>query len=145
MKARIMAAVAFAGSLTMAACTSWPMFAAGVRPECGSQNHIIYYNFQEEDLRASTGPIIRRITQQVAACQKAGGELKSVTIVGFPNRTDNSVGGDETAAARGQAVLDALVAAGLPAEKIKLASYRLDSDDINQPMRRRAEIAVEMR
>ena len=89
--------------------------------------------------------MIQLITEQVAACQKAGGELQSVSIVGFPNRTDISAGGDATAAARGQAVLAALVGAGLPAEKIKLVDHRLEAEDVNQPMRRRAEISVEMR
>lgn len=145
MSKTIMAAMALAGSVIMTGCASWPMFGAPARPECRSQSFIIYYNYQEEDLRASAEPAIQLISERVTACQKAGGELMSVSIVGFPNRKDSSVGGDATAVARGQAVLDALVAAGLPAEKIKLADYWLDAEDSDQPMRRRAEIAIEMR
>jgi outer membrane protein OmpA-like peptidoglycan-associated protein len=141
----IKVAAALASALTASACISWPMSASRARPECASQTYIIYYNYHEEDLRVSTQPMIRHITEQVATCQKAGGQLKSVTIVGFPNRADNSAAGDETAVARGQAVLDALVAAGVPTQQIKLADYRLEPDDLKQPMRRRAEIAVEMR
>jgi outer membrane protein OmpA-like peptidoglycan-associated protein len=145
MKSTIVAAMAIAGPLVMSACTSWPLGAAPERPECRPEKHLIYYNFHEDDLRVTAQPVIQRIAEQVAACRKAGGELESVTIVGFPNRTENSDSGDATAVARGQAVLGALVAAGVPIEKISLASYRLEPDDINQPMRRRAEIAVEMR
>jgi hypothetical protein len=139
------AAIALASALTISACGSFPMSLSGKHPECQAEHYIIYYNFHEEDLRVSTRPMIQHIASQVAVCQKAGGELRSVTIVGFPNRTDNSLDGDETAVARGQAVLEALVTAGLPSDKIKLADHRLEPEDINQPMRRRAEIAVDMR
>jgi outer membrane protein OmpA-like peptidoglycan-associated protein len=145
MKTTTISLATIAACLATMGCANWPMSASPVRPECQTQNHAIYYNFKEDDLRASADPIVRLITQQIAVCQQAGGELESVSIVGFPNRTDNSVGGDATATARGQAVLDALVAAGLPPEKIRLESYRLEPDDIDQPMRRRAEITVEMR
>lgn len=138
-------AIVLANALAMSACGSLPNLLSEKHPECGSEHYIIYYNYREEDLRASTKPMIQHIAAQVATCQKAGGQLRSVTIVGFPNRTDDSTGGDETAVARGQAVLDALVTAGLPPEKIKLADHRLEPEDLNQPMRRRAEIAVEMR
>ena len=145
MKTTIIAAFVLVAPFASTACSSLPLFASPARPECEAQNHVIYYGYEEDDLRASTEPMIQLITEQVAACQKAGGELKSVSIVGFPNRTDISAGGDATAAARGQAVLAALVGAGLPAEKIKLVDHRLEAEDVNQPMRRRAEISVEMR
>ncbi len=145
MKTIVVAVCVLAAPFTTTACASLPLFASPARPECESKSHVIYYGYQEDDLRASTEPMIQLIAEQVAACQKAGGELQRVSIVGFPNRTDNSVGGDATAAARGQAVLAALVGAGIPAEKVSLVDHRLEAEDINQPMRRRAEIAVEMR
>jgi len=131
--------------LTSGACTSLPMFGSQPHPECRSQSHIIYYNYQEDDLRASADPIIELIAGEVEACRLAGGELESVSITGFPNRAENSASGDATAVARGQAVLAALVAAGLPSDKIQLSDYREGAEDINQSMRRRAEIAVRMR
>lgn len=145
MNFRVITAITLSALFIASGCSTLSKFGSSKRPECGSENHIIYYNYKEEDLRASTQPMIKRIAEQVAACEASGGKLRSVTIVGFPNRADTSAAGDETAVARGQAVLDALVAAGLPADKVKLASYRLEEDDLNQPMRRRAEIAVEMR
>ena len=119
--------------------------ASPARPDCAAKSYTIYYSYQEDDLRASAEPIIRSIADQVGACQKAGGKLQRVTISGFPNRADNSAGGDVTAHARGQAVLEALIAVGLPKDQIKLANYRLKPNDLNQPMRRRAEIALKMR
>jgi outer membrane protein OmpA-like peptidoglycan-associated protein len=143
MKLKIIAAIA--GTMMASGCMTMPTMMSNARPECASKSYTIYYSYHEDDLRASAAPIITSIADQIGACQKAGGKLKSVTIIGFPNRTDNSAGGDQTAAARGQAVREALITAGLPAKQIKLANYRLEPDDLNQPMRRRAEIALKMR
>jgi outer membrane protein OmpA-like peptidoglycan-associated protein len=143
MKLKIIAAIS--GALMASACSTMPMMGATSRPECASKSYTIYYSYMEDDLRASAGPVIHNIAEYVSACERAGGKLRGVTVVGFPNRTDDSAGGDKTAHARGQAVLEALVAAGLPANQIKLADHRLGEDDVNQPMRRRAEIELKMR
>jgi outer membrane protein OmpA-like peptidoglycan-associated protein len=121
------------------------MLNAKARPECASKSYTIYYNYHEDDLRASAAPIISSIADQVVLCQNAGGKLRNVTIIGFPGKSVNSARGDQTAMARGQAVRDALVTSGLPANKIKLANYREEPSDLDQPMRRRAEIALKMR
>jgi outer membrane protein OmpA-like peptidoglycan-associated protein len=142
---KIKTTFALGGLLMTTACTSLPVFGASARSECQSSSHIIYYNLEEDDIRASANPIIQLIAHEVEMCRKAGGGLQRVSIVGFPNRADNSDSGDATAAARGQAVLGALIASGIPNEKIAMSSYRLEKEDINQPMRRRAEIEVEMR
>lgn len=136
---------AMAGVLVASACSTMPSLSAVSRPECAARSYTIYYSYHEDDLRASAAPIISSIANQVAACEKSGGKLTHVTIIGFPNKTDNSAGGDKTAYERGRAVFDALVAAGLPAKQIKLANYRTEPNDLNQPMRRRAEIALKMR
>lgn len=143
MKLKIVAAVA--GAMMASSCAALSGTGVAARPECASKSYTIYYSYQEDDLRASAAPIIRSVTEQVASCENAGGKLNRVTIVGFPNRAENSPGGDRTAAARGRAVLEALVAAGLPAQKIKLANYRVQAPDVNEPMRRRAEISLRMR
>lgn len=133
-----------AGAMMISSCATMPMMGGANRPECAAKSYTIYYSYQEDDLRASAAPIIRAVAEQVAACEKSGGKLQRLTIIGFPNRTENSVAGDETAVARGQAVLEALVAAGLPGRQIRLANYRKQPDDLNEPMRRRAEIALKM-
>jgi outer membrane protein OmpA-like peptidoglycan-associated protein len=143
MKLKIIAAVA--GTMMASSCATMPALRSNARPEFASKSYTIYYSFHEDDLRASAAPIISSVADQVVMCQNAGGKLKSVTIIGFPNRTDNSAGGDQTATARGQAVRDALITAGLPAKQIKLANYRAEPNDLDQPMRRRAEIALKMR
>jgi hypothetical protein len=135
---------AAAGAIMASSCATMPGMSAA-RPQCAPKSYTIYYNYLEDDLRASAAPIIRSVAEQVASCETSGGKLNRVTIIGFPNRTENSAGGDKTAAARGQAVLEALVAAGLPVQKIKLANYRTQPSDLNEPMRRRAEIALKMR
>lgn len=142
MKLRMIAALGCMGAAS--ACAGLPTVASA-RPECASKSYTIYYSYQEDDLRASAAPIISSIADQVAACRRAGGKLRGATITGFPNRADNSAGGDATAHARGQAVREALVAAGLPNNQIRLANYRQEPSDLNQPMRRRAEIALKMR
>jgi outer membrane protein OmpA-like peptidoglycan-associated protein len=141
MKLKIIAA----GALMASACSTMPMLGATARPECAAKSYTIYYSYLEDDLRASAAPIITSIADQIGACQRSGGKLRSVTIIGFPNRADNSVGGDQTAHQRGQAVREALVTAGVPDKQIKLANYRSEPSDLNQPMRRRAEIALKMR
>jgi hypothetical protein len=134
-----------AGTMMVSSCATMPMMGATKRPECAAKSYTIYYSYQEDDLRASAAPIIASVADQVAACEKSGGKLQRLTIIGFPNRTENSAAGDETATARGQAVLNALAAAGLPVRQIKLANYRKQPDDLNEPMRRRAEIVLKMR
>jgi outer membrane protein OmpA-like peptidoglycan-associated protein len=144
MKLKIIALVA-AAAMMASACTTMPTLGAAARPECAAKSYTIYYSYHEDDLRASAAPIIGSIADQVAACQKAGGKLQRVTIIGFPGRAVDSPRGDQTAFARGQAVQEALISAGLPAKQIKLANYRSEPDDASQPMRRRAEITLKMR
>ena len=122
-----------------------PLIAGPARPDCAAKSYTIYYSYHEDDLRASAAPIIASIAEQVSACEKSGGKLQRATIIGFPNKADNSTGGDQTAVARGQAVREALVSAGVPDKQIKLANYRAEPGDLNEPMRRRAEIALKMR
>lgn len=145
MKSMMIAAMALTGSLTASACAGWPTTRPIARAECAPQSDTIYYSYQADDLDASAEPIIHRIAERVAACRAAGGELTRITITAFPNRTDTTVGGDQTAQVRGRAVFDALVAAGLPAKRIKLTNYRRELDNPNQIMRRRAEISTEQR
>jgi outer membrane protein OmpA-like peptidoglycan-associated protein len=133
------------GAMIASACTTIPLMAGPARPDCAAKSYTIYYNYHEDDLRASAAPIIASIADQVSACEKSGGKLQRATIIGFPNRADNSAGGDQTAVERGQAVREALVAAGVAESQIRLANYRSEPNDLNQPMRRRAEIALRMR
>ncbi len=114
---------AMAGVLVASACSTMPSLSAVSRPECAARSYTIYYSYHGRRFARLRRADHQQHRNQVAACEKSGGKLTHVTIIGFlPNKTDNSAGGDKTAYERGRAVFDALVAAGLAAKQIKLAN-----------------------
>jgi outer membrane protein OmpA-like peptidoglycan-associated protein len=108
------------------------------RPECATSTSTLYFEQTADELTATSAPIIREVTERVAACSAAGGELRRIVVIAYPDRGAGRREARAAVRARADAVREALIAAGAPADRIEIGQR----PDGTQIMQRRAEVEV---
>lgn len=128
-------------STLLGAC-AWRQQAEGLGPSpraaCAPSTSILYFEHTDDVLTAASAPIIRETAERIAACGAAGGELRRVVVVAYPDRDAERPEARASVRARANAVREALIGAGIPAARIEISQRRDDT----QIMQRRAEVEV---
>jgi len=112
------------------------------RAECAPAHATLYFGEQVASEEPVVTPLIDDFLARIRACEEAGGELRSLSILATADP------GQTLAAARAQVrrrqdrVRDALVAMGAPADKILYADPVQASE--SAVMARRAELTADM-
>ena len=121
-----------------------PQLGPSPRAECAASHATLYFAQDSAELSPASTPIIRDVLAGIATCRAAGGELKGISVVGYPDRTSGRTEGNVEILARARMVRDALIAAGAAASAIRIERPRRDAVSAENVMQRRAEIAVDL-
>mgnify|MGYP002625143124 CR=1 FL=1 len=127
-----------------AACAGFemaPQDPPSPRPECNDASVTIYFPEESATLQPLADPLLTQLMQRVNACQGAGGELREIRIVAYPDSGANRSMREAEMRMRGARVRAALVAAGAPEDKIRVVRPR---GDLRQVMQRRAEVTADL-
>ena len=104
-----------------------------------------FFTAGEEKLAPSADASLRFVNTRITACTKVGGALDAVTIEAFPDRTVTGDSAEAIANARAKGVREAIIAVGIPEDRVKVTEFHNGSDNLGRLMRRRADIAVTFR
>jgi outer membrane protein OmpA-like peptidoglycan-associated protein len=135
---------AFGAVLLGAACAGFdpaPPATPSPRPECAQASVTIYFTEESATLQPLTDPLVGSLMERVNACVAAGGEVREIRILAYPDRGSGRAAAEAEMRARAARVRAALQGAGAPAEKIRVVRPRGDSGAI---MRRRAEVTADL-
>ncbi|MGE0045769.1 MAG: hypothetical protein AB7J28_02630 [Hyphomonadaceae bacterium] len=135
--------------ILLGGCSSLP-FAGGeeapARPACAAQSVTVYFQPDSEALPATAQPIVRQAVEIVEACRAQGGDLVMATIHAFPDEGETGEQAERAAVSRAETVLRGLIEAGMPADRVRgIYAPNAPENAPDQVMRRRADIALEMR
>lgn len=108
------------------------------RPECATSTSALYFEPTADVLTAPSAPIIREVMERIAVCGAAGGELQRIVVIAYPDRGAGRREAQAAVRARADAVREALIAAGAPANRIEIRQR----PDGTQIMQRRAEVEI---
>lgn len=131
-----------------AGCTSLPFVGAGApnRPACSEPPIVIYFTPESDAVPQAAAPLIAHAREAVAQCRAQGGTLRRVVVRAYPDAGETGPEADRAALARAEAVVAALVEAGLPGERVVAVDYRRgEHADPTHIMRRHADISFDMR
>lgn len=134
-----------AAAFLCAACASAPEAEAPREPspraECAEARAIIYFTEESATIQPLSYPLMRDLLARVAACEAAGGALRSLAVVAYPDSGAASAQAGQEVTARQARVRDALIELGAPGDRINLQRGRADR---RAPMQRRAEIIADL-
>ena len=141
-----MRAIAVLGLLALSACANIPLIGDGApRPECEEPVITVYFEPGRDALPDTAAPLIRHAKEAVDQCRAQGGRLHRVVVTAFPDAETEGADADRAALGRAEAVVAALVEAGLPPSKVVAVDYRRAAeDDVTHVMRRHADISLRM-
>lgn len=131
-----------------AGCASLPFVGGETpnRPACAEPAIAIYFAPESDALPEAARPLIAHAHEAVTQCRAQGGTLRRVVVRAYPDAGETGPEADRAALARAQTVVDALVAAGLPGERVVALDYRRgEHADPTHIMRRHADITIDMR
>jgi len=110
------------------------------RAECAPQSVTIYFTEESATLQPLADPLIGRLLEHVNACTGAGGELRRLVIVAYPDNGANRSAREAEMRMRAARVRAALIEAGAPNDKIRVVRPRGEGGI----MQRRAEISADL-
>lgn len=88
------------------------------RPECAPAHVTLYFGEQVASDEPVVTPLLNDFMAQIRACEAAGGEVRSITVVTSADPGQNANAAREQVHRRQERVRAALVNAGAPADKI---------------------------
>ena len=110
------------------------------RAECAPASATIYFTEESATLQPLADPLIGRLMEQVNACTSAGGELRSIAVIAYPDGQGGRGAREAEMRMRAARVRAALVEAGAPNDKIRTVRPRGEGGI----MQRRAEIIADL-
>lgn len=110
------------------------------RPECAPADVTLYFGEQVASDEPVVTPLLNDFMDRVRACEAAGGELRSITIVTTADAGQSAADARAQVRRRVERVTAALVNVGAPADKI----VEGPSAPAGQVMGRRAEIRADL-
>lgn len=102
-------------AVSSAAVTSTPSPHAG----CSQQTATIYFSDEVQSDQPVAMPLLNTLMDQVHACERAGGELRGLTISASADPGQSQAAANAQIQRRQERVRDALVHLGAPANKIR--------------------------
>jgi hypothetical protein len=109
------------------------------RAECAPAQVTLYFGEQVASDEPVVTPLLNDFMSRIRACEAAGGELRSISVVTSADPGQSAADGRAQVARRQARVRAALVNAGAPDDKIVAGQERQDS-----VMGRRAEITADL-
>lgn len=109
------------------------------RAECVPAHVTLYFGEQVASDEPVVTPLLNDFVARIRACEAAGGELRSISVVTSADPGQSAAEGRAQVTRRQARVRDALVNAGAPADKIVAGTERQES-----VMGRRAEITADL-
>lgn len=146
--ARLYFGVAFCAVMALSGCAAMPWSgpsAAERAAACATTTFSVYFEPESAALSPDAQAIIRQGVAPVAACEDAGGELVRATVRAYPDEA--MLDGAEATRlvyARTEAVVAALVSAGLSPTQVVGFDHRSAPTAVMSIMRRQAEVTLEM-
>jgi outer membrane protein OmpA-like peptidoglycan-associated protein len=133
-------AAALAALAACAGLEAAPTPGLSPRAECAPASVIIYFNEESATLQPLANPLIGQLMEQVNACTAAGGELRGIDIVAYPDSGSTRADAEVEMRARAARVRAALEQAGAPGDKIRFVRRRAAAG----VMQRRAEVTADL-
>lgn len=130
--------------LLSAACAGFdpaPAATPSPRPECVQTEVTIYFTEESATLQPLTDPLIGSLMERVNACTAAGGEVREIRIVAYPDRGASRAAAEAEMRTRAARVRAALGEAGAPADKIRVVRPRSEAAGV---MGRRAVVTADL-
>ena len=106
-------------------------------------NVIVYFDYDKSNLTPEASNLIRE-----AAARALANDVDTVVVSGHADRSGGSAYNQALSERRGAVVRDALIANGIPADKIRMESYGEDKpakpteDGVREPLNRRTEVVI---
>ncbi|MBI1186561.1 MAG: hypothetical protein GC206_04405 [Alphaproteobacteria bacterium] len=151
MRRLLTGAACAAAALALAGCGTMRMPWSGASAQeraaaCGETSFAVYFEPESAALASGAETIIQQGVGPLETCRAAGGELVRATVRAYPDEAMLD-GPDATRLvyARTEAVVAALVGAGLPPTQVVGYDHRANPTAVMSIMRRQAEVKLEMR
>jgi outer membrane protein OmpA-like peptidoglycan-associated protein len=106
-------------------------------------NVIVYFDYDKSNLTPEASNLIKE-----AAARALANDVDAVVVSGHADRSGGSAYNQQLSERRAAVVRDALIANGIPADKIRLESYGEDrpakptEDGVREPLNRRTEVVI---
>lgn len=106
-------------------------------------NVIVYFDYDKSNLTPEASNLIRE-----AAARALANDVDAVVVSGHADRSGGSAYNQGLSERRGAVVRDALIANGIPADKIRMEAYGEDKpakptpDGVREPLNRRTEVVI---
>ena len=106
-------------------------------------NVIVYFDYDKANLTPEASNLIKE-----ASARALANDVDAVVVSGHADRSGGSAYNQALSDRRGAVVRDALIANGIPADKIRMESYGEDrpakptEDGIREPLNRRTEVVI---
>jgi hypothetical protein len=142
-RAGVISLAAFAASCagTPAAIGPDPSAPPSPRAECAHTSVTIYFNEESATLQPLADPLIGELLERVSSCQTAGGELRAIWVVPYPDSGADRAAREAEIQERGSRVRAALVEAGAPSDKVRI---QRPVDYGRGVMQRRVEVIADL-
>ncbi len=124
-----------------AECPPQPQQQAATKPD--PMNVIVYFDYDKSNLTPEAADLIKE-----AAARALANSIERVKVEGNADRSGGSAYNAALSARRANVVRDALIANGVPAEKIDTSSFGEDNpakptpDGVREPLNRRTEVKI---
>mgnify|MGYP000555744708 CR=1 FL=1 len=112
------------------------------RAECAPASATVYFTAESPTVQPTTRPLLRDLLARGAACEAAGGELRSIQIVTQTDPSASRADADALVRERNRRVREVLVELGAPADRIRLGRAPRARD--GAMMARRSEVTLLM-
>jgi outer membrane protein OmpA-like peptidoglycan-associated protein len=106
-------------------------------------NVVVYFDYDKSNLTPEASNLIRE-----AAARALANDVDAVVVSGHTDRSGSSAYNQALSQRRATTVRDALIANGVPADKIRLEAFGEDrpakptEDGVREPLNRRAEVVI---
>jgi len=112
------------------------------RAECASASATVYFTAESPTVQPITRPLLRDLLARVAACEAAGGELRSIQILTQADPSASRADADALVRERNRRVREVLVELGAPADRIRME--RAPRPRSGAVMARRSEVTLHL-